>query len=68
MKSFDDLRAEHPTSGFAIYAYEPGGAVTLEVIDSDGKIYALTRPTLAEVLRTLYPPDPPPRSAAELLS
>lgn len=32
MTTLDELRAAHPALGFALYAYEPGGPVTLEVL------------------------------------
>lgn len=67
MADVDALRARFPHLGFAVYAYEPGGPVTLEVLTAQGEVFSLTRPTLAAcaaelfpepVAQTPLPPDP----------
>jgi hypothetical protein len=62
--SLDDLRARHPELGFAIYAYEPGGLVTLEVLTPDGKTYPFKAETAASAAALAFPetaePDPAP--------
>lgn len=55
MTAFDDTRARFPHLGFAIYAFEPGGPVTLEVLSADGQRFTLTRPTLATALARAFP-------------
>lgn len=52
----DDLRARYPDMGFAIYALEPGGAVTLEVHAPDGRLYSWKGGSAAEVLDAAFPP------------
>jgi hypothetical protein len=55
---FDALRADLPHLGFAVYAMEAGGAVTMEVFTPDGSIQSVTRPTFAECVASLFPaPD-----------
>lgn len=55
--SLDDLRREHPTLGAAIYAYQPGEDVTLEVHTPDGQVFSWSGPTEADVLLQAFPPD-----------
>lgn len=57
--TFDDARAAHPHLGFAVYAYEPGGAVTLECITPDGQTHIFTGPTAQAALDLAFPPEPP---------
>ncbi len=40
MKTLDELRAKYPHLGVALYAYDPGKPVTLELIAPDGKSYS----------------------------
>lgn len=60
--SFDDLRREWPSFGFAVYAYAPGGAVTVEAIIQDEAI-SVAGATLGEALQRmaslLRDPEPP---------
>ena len=59
--SLDDLRVRFPGLGFAVYAYDPGGDVTLEIHSADGGLYAFVGPTLAAAIATTFPPlEPPP--------
>jgi hypothetical protein len=51
--------------GLALYAYEPGGDVTLEVHTPDGQTFPFTGPTEAAVLARAFPslttpPEPAP--------
>jgi hypothetical protein len=62
--SLDDVRREHPTLGAAIYAYQPGEAVTLEVHTPDGQVFSWTGPTEADVLLQAFPPDIEPDTPA----
>lgn len=64
-RTLDDIRSAYPDLGFALYAYEPGGAVTLEVHGLDGKVYPFTGPTEQAVIDKAFPPrDPEPEPAA----
>ncbi len=61
IERFDELRQAFPDTGFAIYAYEPGGEVTLEAIEGT-KTHVMKGQTLGELLDTiLEPPDEPPQ-------
>lgn len=53
----DDLRARYPALGFALYAYEPGGAVTLEVMDGSD-VYSFKGATMTEAVALAFPPEP----------
>jgi hypothetical protein len=46
----DALRAKYPHLGFAVYAYDPKGPVTLECITAEGKTFQFQGPTLAEAI------------------
>ena len=59
MSTLDELRAERPHLGFALYALEPGGPVTFEVHAGDGQVFAFTGPTEEAVLRRAFPPAAP---------
>jgi hypothetical protein len=64
--SLDDLRTAHPLLGFALYAYEPGGPVTLEIHAPDGGVYSTTGPTAEAAIAVAFPPRaaPPPPAAS----
>ena len=53
--TFDELRAAHPLLGFAVYAYEPHGTVTLEVHAPDGATFAFPLATLQAAIDTAFP-------------
>lgn len=57
-QSLDDLRSAHPDLGFALYAIEPRGAVTLEVYD-DGRVYSFKGATAEAAIETAFPSEPP---------
>ena len=59
ISSVDEARAAHPEFGFALYAYEPGRPVTLEIIAPDGSIARFDGQTEAAVLREAFPPEEP---------
>jgi len=52
---FDTLRAENPDLAMNLYAMEPGGSVTLEIITPDTKTYTFTAPTAAAALALAFP-------------
>lgn len=52
--TFDELRAANPGLGFAVYAYDPGGDLTLEIHD-DGERFAFTGPTLQAAIDKAFP-------------
>lgn len=64
----DAARAAFPKLGLAIYAYEPGGPVTLEVHAADGQTFSFTGDSEAAVIARAFPsllasppePDPAP--------
>jgi hypothetical protein len=67
--TLDDLRAKYPHLGFAVYAYTPGGPVTLECLTPDGTTYKFHGPTEAAAIAAGFaeedetpvePPSPPP--------
>jgi len=65
----DAIRAENPELGIAIYAYEPGGAVTLELISAAGETYTFTGLTLREALDAAFPtaaPEAEPEPTANI--
>lgn len=43
--TLDDVRARFPHLGLALYAYKPGGPVTLECIGPDGDIFKFSGAT-----------------------
>lgn len=53
----DELRQAQPELGFAVYAYEPGGPVTLEAITPDGDIFSWRGDTVADAIAEAFPPD-----------
>lgn len=63
--SLDDARSAFPKLGLAIYAYEPGQPITLEVHAADGQTFTFTGPSEAAVLARAFPsltaPDPEPQ-------
>ncbi|MGX5775452.1 hypothetical protein [Methylorubrum zatmanii] len=64
-RSLDEARRLYPTLGFALYAYTPGGAVTLEVHDA-GQVFAWTAETEARAWEVAFPIDEPPPEIDEL--
>lgn len=46
--SIDAIRAAYPHLGVALYAYEPKGPVTLELLAPDGQTFPFAAPTAHE--------------------
>lgn len=59
--SLDELRTLMPELGFAVYAMEPHGLVTLEVYAPDGQVYSFAAPTEVEAIRKVFPPAAAPK-------
>jgi hypothetical protein len=55
--NFDELRDAFPELGFALYALEPRGVVTLEVHE-DGQVFSFIGATAQEAIDTAFPPQP----------
>lgn len=53
----DHVRALFPHLGIAVYAYEPGKPVTVEVFTPDGTSMKKTAATEAEALIAVFGPD-----------
>lgn len=63
--NFDGARAAHPALAFALYAYEPGGPVTLEVMTAAGETFTFTGNTAQAAIDKAFPPaEPVPDAAA----
>lgn len=64
MKALDDIRAKYPLLGLALYAFEPGKPVTLEIIVADQQPFTFVAATEAEAVALAFPaddePTPPP--------
>lgn len=67
--NLDELRKRFPHLGFAVYAYDPDGPVTLEV--HGAKINQVSAPTEAEAIALAFPspepetPEPQPADDAD---
>lgn len=57
--TFDALRSAFPQLGFALYALEPLGDVTLEIYTADGAVYSFTSATAEGAIAAAFPADPP---------
>jgi hypothetical protein len=61
--SIDAIRAAYPHLRVALYAYEPKGSVTLELIAPDDQTFTFTAPTAHEAAALacpeLFAADPP---------
>ena len=71
--TLDDIRARFPHLGLAVYAYQPGGDVTLECHAPDGSIFKFTGRTEHEAVMAgfgedLAPPDTAPADTPALPS
>jgi hypothetical protein len=66
MLDFDALRTATPLTGWAVYAFDPGGPLTVEVLLPDGRMLTYEGATLAHCIDVLSAqlgvrlPDPPP--------
>lgn len=54
----DELREQNPELGFAIYAFTPGGPVTLEIHTPDEQVFPFTGLSEQAVLDLAFPPTP----------
>ena len=59
MIDFDALRATHPALGFSVYAIDPGGPVTLEIVTPVGDYFQFKAATFAEAVALAFPYTPP---------
>lgn len=73
--TFDEIRAAHPELGLTLYAIEPGGPVTLEVITPDGGLFTWRAATAEAALAEAFPPDDlgqaepePPATAVDIFA
>ncbi len=57
--TLDEARAAYPHLGMAVYAFEPGGAVTLEVHAPNGETWTFSAPTEAAAIALAFPPEEP---------
>lgn len=57
ISSLDEARRLNPDLGFALYAYEPGGAVTLEIHDPAGEVFTFTAESEEAAFAVAFPPD-----------
>lgn len=55
--TFDEIREAYPKFGFAVYAYEPGGPVLLE-IHTPSDVFPFKAPTLDGAIERAFPPEP----------
>lgn len=53
--TIDDVRARYPALAGAIYFYDPGQSVTLEILTPAGESFSFTAPTVAECLAKAFP-------------
>lgn len=59
--TFDELRRKNPTLGFAAYALEPDGPVTIEV-HTFGLVATFEAPTFARCVEKAFPSIPKPKN------
>lgn len=57
ISSLDEARRLNPDLGFALYAYEPGGAVTLEIHDPAGEVFTFTANSEEAAFAVAFPAD-----------
>ena len=57
--TLDELRNDHPELAFAVYALEPGGAVTFEVITPDSQVFTFKGLTAQAAIDSAFPPKEP---------
>lgn len=59
LRSLDEVRAAFPQLGLALYAYEPGGPVTLEIHAPEG-VFTFSAETEELAIAAAFPEPPPP--------
>jgi hypothetical protein len=57
MIPFDELRAKYPHLGFALYAYQPDGPVTLECITPEQQTFTFLGATAEAAMAEGFPED-----------
>lgn len=57
--TLDDARAAYPHLGLAVYAFEPGGPLTLEVHAPNGQVWTFPAATEAQALAAAFPAEEP---------
>jgi hypothetical protein len=57
ISSLDEARRLNPELGFALYAYEPGGPITLEIHDPVGEVFTFAGITEEAVFAAAFPAD-----------
>lgn len=55
--TFDELRAANPDLAVSLYALEPGGFVTLEILTPDGQAFTFRAETAAAAIERAFPAD-----------
>lgn len=55
--TLDEIRAAYPHLGLAVYAFEPGGPLTLEVHTPDGQSWQFMATTEAQALALAFPAE-----------
>lgn len=53
--TIDDVRARYPALAGAVYFYDPGQPVTLEILTSSGESFSFTAPTVADCIGKAFP-------------
>lgn len=61
--TLDQARRQFHHLGFAVYAFEPGGAVHLEIHAPNGQTFDFHAPTLDAALALAFPPEADPAPA-----
>lgn len=57
MSDLDRLREKHPDLAIGIYALEPDGPVTLEIITPDQEVFSWRAATLAGCIARAFPDE-----------
>lgn len=65
---FDRLRDENPDLILNLYAMEPGGLVTLEIITPDAATYVFRGATAAEAMHLAFPSADEPTTETDIFS
>jgi len=65
LSDLDQLREKHPDLAIGVYALDPGGPVTLEIITPDQEVFSWRAGTLAAAIARAFPEPPAPDPAPE---
>lgn len=63
LDAFDAMRAANPDLGFSLYAMDPGGVVTLEILTPDGGVFTFKDISAQAVIDQAFPPQAEPAPA-----